>query len=300
MGPTDEELMSAYVAGSARAFEGLFARLAPRVHGFFLRSFRNEAVADDLLQVTFMKVHRARAQYRPELKLMPWIFAVAARVRLDELRRRLRLPEDADEEAVGALGSAGLPPPSSRALQRASAPILAQLAPSRWRLRAAAVLVAFAVPMLFSRNRDWEGWAAALLALVLATVLSATAGVVRAGAWVALAASAGFAIAAGGIPGFSGSGEELAARIGLDCFGLEMLGAAVAAGAVLWREGRDARALPAVAAAGALAAQAALHLTCGAHDQATHLWVFHVGAIAAAALAGWALQSRLYASRARI
>ena len=66
MGPTDEELMSAYVAGSARAFEGLFARLAPRVHSFFLRSFRNEAVADDLLQVTFMKLHRARAQYRPE------------------------------------------------------------------------------------------------------------------------------------------------------------------------------------------------------------------------------------------
>jgi len=100
MGPTDEELMSAYVAGNARAFEGLFARLAPRVHAFFLRSFRNEAVADDLLQVTFMKVHRARAQYRPELKLMPWLFAVAARVRLDELRRRLRLPEDAGEEAV--------------------------------------------------------------------------------------------------------------------------------------------------------------------------------------------------------
>src|SRR3989442_3254110 len=99
MGPTDEELMSAYVAGNARAFEGLFARLAPRVHAFFLRSFRNEAVADDLLQVTFMKVHRARAQYRPELKLMPWLFAVAARVRLDELRRRLPRPVDSDQEA---------------------------------------------------------------------------------------------------------------------------------------------------------------------------------------------------------
>jgi RNA polymerase sigma factor (sigma-70 family) len=100
MGPTDEELMSAYTAGDARAFETLFARLAPRVHGFFLRSFRDEGVADDLLQVTFMKVHRARAQFRPELKLLPWLFAVAARVRLDELRRRLRLPEDAGEEAI--------------------------------------------------------------------------------------------------------------------------------------------------------------------------------------------------------
>ena len=120
MGPTDEELMSAYVAGNARAFEGLFARLAPRVHAFFLRSFRNEAVADDLLQVTFMKVHRARAQYRPELKLMPWLFAVAARVRLDELRRQLRLPEDADEEVVARADErAPREPPQSTELKEA-------------------------------------------------------------------------------------------------------------------------------------------------------------------------------------
>jgi RNA polymerase sigma-70 factor (ECF subfamily) len=92
--------MSAYVAGETPAFEELFARLAPRVHGFFLRSFREGAVADDLLQVTFMKVHRARSQYRKDLRVAPWLFAIAARVRLDELRRRLRLPEDADEEAL--------------------------------------------------------------------------------------------------------------------------------------------------------------------------------------------------------
>ena len=93
MGPTDEELMSAYVAGDVRAFEKLFARLAPRVHGFFLRSFRDAGVADDLLQATFMKVHRARQQYRQDRKVGPWLFAVAARVRLDELRRRGRTPE---------------------------------------------------------------------------------------------------------------------------------------------------------------------------------------------------------------
>src|SRR3954466_8920027 len=92
--------MAAYVAGDTRAFERLFARLAPRVHGFFMRSFRDPAVADDLLQVTFMKVHRARSQFRSDLKVAPWLFAIAARVRLDELRKRLRLPEDADEEAL--------------------------------------------------------------------------------------------------------------------------------------------------------------------------------------------------------
>ena len=117
-GPTDEHLMSAYVAGDARAFEQLFARLAPRVHGFFLRSFRDSTVADDLLQVTFMKVHRAREQYDPDLRVGPWIFTVAARVRLDELRRRLRLPEDADEEALARADETALrDPPADTDLQ---------------------------------------------------------------------------------------------------------------------------------------------------------------------------------------
>ena len=119
-GPTEEELMSAYVAGDARAFEKLFARLAPRVHGFFLRSFREPAVADDLLQVTFMKVHRARETWKQDLKVKPWLFSVAARVRLDELRKRMRLPEDADEEALArADEQAPRDPPPDKDLQDA-------------------------------------------------------------------------------------------------------------------------------------------------------------------------------------
>jgi RNA polymerase sigma-70 factor (ECF subfamily) len=114
---TDEELMAAYAAGDARAFGQLFARLAPRVHGFFRRSFRDSAVADDLLQVTFMKVHRARERYRTDLRVAPWIFTVAARVRLDELRRRRRMPEDAGEEVLAKADEAAAreaaPPPGN-------------------------------------------------------------------------------------------------------------------------------------------------------------------------------------------
>src|SRR3954471_18385586 len=99
-GRSDEMLMAAYASGDRAAFEALFARLAPRVHRFFRRSFGAEATADDLLQQTFFKVHRARATYRPDMKVGPWIFAIAARVRLDELRRRKRLAEDGDEEAL--------------------------------------------------------------------------------------------------------------------------------------------------------------------------------------------------------
>jgi RNA polymerase sigma-70 factor, ECF subfamily len=98
--PSDETLMAAYVAGDRRAFEQLFARLAPRIHRFFRRSFRAEATADDLLQTTFLKLHKARDTYKPDMRVAPWAFAIAARVRLDEFRKRQRLAEDGDEEAL--------------------------------------------------------------------------------------------------------------------------------------------------------------------------------------------------------
>jgi RNA polymerase sigma-70 factor (ECF subfamily) len=100
-GSSDEMLMAAYASGGdRRAFEALFARLAPRLHRFFRRSFGSEAAADDLLQQTFLKLHKARATYKPHMKVAPWAFTIAARVRLDEYRRRKRLAEDGDEEAL--------------------------------------------------------------------------------------------------------------------------------------------------------------------------------------------------------
>ena len=92
--------MLSYVQGNAKAFDGLFARLAPPVHGFFLRCFGSRAVADDLLQLTFLKFHRSRADYNPELPVKPWLFAIASRVRLDELRKRYRVGDQATEEEL--------------------------------------------------------------------------------------------------------------------------------------------------------------------------------------------------------
>ena len=92
--------MTAYLQGDHAAFEKLFTRLSPSIHGFFLRSFGSRALADDLLQTTFLKVHRARKQWNREKRLRPWLFSIAARVRLDELRRRYGLREDTGAEAV--------------------------------------------------------------------------------------------------------------------------------------------------------------------------------------------------------
>lgn len=110
---TEEQLMAAYVQGDRRAFQVLFAQLGPRVHAFFKRCFREPGVADDLFQTTFMKLHRSRNDYQSGRPLRPWLFAIAARVRLDELRRRYRLPAETTEDALETLDT--VPSPNPRA-----------------------------------------------------------------------------------------------------------------------------------------------------------------------------------------
>ena len=68
---SEERLMARYAAGDDVAFRELFALLAPKLRAFFLRSFVDPALADDLTQTTFLKLHRARAAYCAELPLKP-------------------------------------------------------------------------------------------------------------------------------------------------------------------------------------------------------------------------------------
>ena len=89
--------MAAHVAGSREAFTQLFRQLGPRVHAFFLRSFRSPAIADDLTQKTFLKMHNAREQFREDSPVRPWLFAIAARVRIDEYRRLGRAPRHVND-----------------------------------------------------------------------------------------------------------------------------------------------------------------------------------------------------------
>ncbi len=91
--------MLEYLSGDHRAFEQLFKRLAPKVYGFFMRSFGDAAVAEELVQTTFFNIHRSRSTYRTGMPIRPWVFTIAGHVRRDELRRRSHRREDFDEAA---------------------------------------------------------------------------------------------------------------------------------------------------------------------------------------------------------
>ena len=78
--------MIAYVAGDPDAFDKLYRLVAPQLNAYLLRLTRDRTRTDDLLQVTFTKIYRARGQYIIGAPLLPWAFAIARRSFLDERR----------------------------------------------------------------------------------------------------------------------------------------------------------------------------------------------------------------------
>jgi RNA polymerase sigma-70 factor (ECF subfamily) len=82
-----KDLMARYCDGDASAFRELYALVAPRLYGYLVKMARQRALADDLLQQTFMKVHRARGAYIRGADPIPWIYAIAHRTFLDDTRR---------------------------------------------------------------------------------------------------------------------------------------------------------------------------------------------------------------------
>lgn len=105
MPPSEEALMRAYVAGDRAAFARLFERLAPAIHAFFARAARGGASAEDLVQTTFLRLHKARGSWRPDRALRPWVFTIAERVRQDAIRRS-RGVEASGAEALAAADAA--------------------------------------------------------------------------------------------------------------------------------------------------------------------------------------------------
>lgn len=104
--------MTAYVAGDAAAFRVIFERYAPLLMRAMLRELYMREEANDLVQQTFLQLHRARADFDPDQKLKPWVFTIAMNLKREYFRRKKRRPErslDAEstiEPAVDALGVA--------------------------------------------------------------------------------------------------------------------------------------------------------------------------------------------------
>ena len=136
----DAPLARAAAAGSLTAFETLYRRHAPRVHGTLLRLCGyDRACAEDQLQEAFLKAWRALPSFRGHSAFATWIYRIAVNEALALLRVRQSAPDAGALDDSLAAADAAMCPAERSELERA----VAALPP-----RARSVLVL----------HDIEGW----------------------------------------------------------------------------------------------------------------------------------------------
>jgi RNA polymerase sigma-70 factor, ECF subfamily len=101
-----DRAMDRYSRGDDAVFSDLYRRGAPRVRGFLIRLGGDVALADDLTQETFLRVHRARGSFAATAAALPWLFAIARNAFRDHVRRaqtRATVTQRSSEEDGSAL-----------------------------------------------------------------------------------------------------------------------------------------------------------------------------------------------------
>jgi RNA polymerase sigma factor (sigma-70 family) len=90
---SDEDLMEGYKAGDRAAFGEIFRRYAPLLLRVMQQQLGRREDANDLVQQTFLQLHRSKHDFRPGSLLRPWLLTIAMNLRHRHFRRLGRHPE---------------------------------------------------------------------------------------------------------------------------------------------------------------------------------------------------------------
>ena len=128
--------MERYAAGDDAAFEALYDALAGRLYAYLRRHVPDPHGCDDLVQETFLRMHRARGTFMTGAPVLPWAFAIARRLVVDRGRRDRRAPSGmgyVDPEPVSPVGATDRPEQvaEAREVARRLAQALARLPASQ-------------------------------------------------------------------------------------------------------------------------------------------------------------------------
>src|ERR671937_2535551 len=93
-------LLARLRAGDPRAFEELVIAYQHRVFGVALRMLGSRAEAEEIAQETFLRAHRAVADFRGDARLGTWLYAIASRLCLNRLASGARRHERSDDAAL--------------------------------------------------------------------------------------------------------------------------------------------------------------------------------------------------------
>lgn len=102
--------------GDSAAFEMLVRRHQHSVYGTACRMLGDATEAEDITQLTFLRIHRAAPKYRPAARFTTWMFAILRNLVFNEARRRKRhrghVPLDAPVEFADDTATRDLPNPA--------------------------------------------------------------------------------------------------------------------------------------------------------------------------------------------
>jgi RNA polymerase sigma-70 factor (ECF subfamily) len=120
---SDEDLMLAYAAGDAAAFDAIYARHKGGVYRYLMRQCRDVGIAEQLFQDVWMNLIRVRTAYQPSAKFTTWLYTLAHNRLIDHHRAsgRVTLVSTDDEnhaDVVAALRASRRSEPESRAANR--------------------------------------------------------------------------------------------------------------------------------------------------------------------------------------
>ena len=82
----DEDLMLAYAAGDAAAFDALYARHRGGLYRYLIRHCGQPGIADELFQEIWLSAVRARSSYVPTAKFTTWLYRIAHNRLIDHWR----------------------------------------------------------------------------------------------------------------------------------------------------------------------------------------------------------------------
>lgn len=119
--------MARFCQGEAAAFDALFQRYSRPVHGYLTRVTGSASAAEDLVQLTFLSLVRARGRFQEGARVKPWLYAIATNAARDHQRRSRRPEELTEKGELPTAVAADTPGPRDTGLERTVQRALAML-----------------------------------------------------------------------------------------------------------------------------------------------------------------------------
>jgi len=96
----DRELVREFAAGNQNAVETLINRHKDRVYTYILFVVKNECLAEDIFQETFIKVIGSlkRGKYNEQGVFVSWVIRIAHNLIIDHFRKNKKMPTVSNDE----------------------------------------------------------------------------------------------------------------------------------------------------------------------------------------------------------